>query len=596
MFRMTFQEYLNSHCSIADPQLGAEAPLKHLADRVYRSLTGRELQKANTPGGDASKFDSQPLVVGLYGEWGCGKTFWLESIRKQILLAQHGKDGSVASTDPLIIPVFFNAWRFEKEPHLIVPLLKLTALELEAWSEYQATLGADLKKWCKNVLVSAAAFVHSVDATVKVEIVPKVLTVDIKKDQARADAVKKKYRDKLETIAEASAAIESEYFKLHTLMQQIVTTNVQGRSIRLLYLIDDLDRCLPEKAVEMLESIKLFLEVPGTAYVLAVDDEVVERGIQHRYRDYSFNSYKQTANGQATGEDHLRTPISCHEYLEKIITLPVRLDRPLDAEVSAFILKRCTALNALKDRLEARAQPIAVARRDGEAGAEKLKESQQATVETFGQLLRSIPKVPRKLLRLSELYGLRKDILNPPDQHEALLLRIVAVQLLAPEVYRLVTKGGDYEFLAILQEWRTGLGANLWPSFDNLQGELAKAYTGNPADRNRWNRFYQPLLQALHRNSLHRSGFRLEELITEAVVTDKSLDWRSLFHQLPPVPPPVDPTQAQPVQTAVAPSQLTVSVQPGTYKITGFDAAHFFYAASNLADLHHPQRRRGGFF
>lgn len=49
--------------------------------------------------------------------------------------------------------------------------------------------------------------------------------------------------------------------------------------LNLLFLIDDLDRCLPEKAVEMLESIKQFLEVPGCAFVLAVDDEIIERGI-----------------------------------------------------------------------------------------------------------------------------------------------------------------------------------------------------------------------------------------------------------------------------------------------------------------------------
>ncbi|MCA9712937.1 MAG: hypothetical protein KDK70_44340, partial [Myxococcales bacterium] len=48
----------------------------------------------------------------------------------------------------------------------------------------------------------------------------------------------------------------------------------EGDDLRLdlLFLVDDLDRCLPEKAVEVLEAIKLFLEVPGCAFVIGVDD------------------------------------------------------------------------------------------------------------------------------------------------------------------------------------------------------------------------------------------------------------------------------------------------------------------------------------
>jgi hypothetical protein len=52
-----------------------------------------------------------------------------------------------------------------------------------------------------------------------------------------------------------------------------------GRGGRLVVFVDDLDRCLPEKAVEILEAIKLLLNVPQTIFVLGMDREIVRRGI-----------------------------------------------------------------------------------------------------------------------------------------------------------------------------------------------------------------------------------------------------------------------------------------------------------------------------
>ena len=59
--------------------------------------------------------------------------------------------------------------------------------------------------------------------------------------------------------------------------------------IRFVFLIDDLDRCLPENTLKVLESIKLFLDVAGCSFVLALDDDVVERWVEHHYKEYKIN-------------------------------------------------------------------------------------------------------------------------------------------------------------------------------------------------------------------------------------------------------------------------------------------------------------------
>ena len=44
---------------------------------------------------------------------------------------------------------------------------------------------------------------------------------------------------------------------------------------KIVVLIDDLDRCLPRHIIENLEAIKLFLNVPKTAFVIAADKFIV---------------------------------------------------------------------------------------------------------------------------------------------------------------------------------------------------------------------------------------------------------------------------------------------------------------------------------
>lgn len=56
--------------------------------------------------------------------------------------------------------------------------------------------------------------------------------------------------------------------------------------------VDDLDRLVPSKAVELLEVLKLFLDCKQCVFVLAIDYEVVIRGAIKKYGFASYNSEK----------------------------------------------------------------------------------------------------------------------------------------------------------------------------------------------------------------------------------------------------------------------------------------------------------------
>jgi formylglycine-generating enzyme required for sulfatase activity len=73
--------------------------------------------------------------------------------------------------------------------------------------------------------------------------------------------------------------------------------------------VDDLDRCLEERAVEVLEAIKLFLHVKGCVFILGLDREAILEAVGTRYDDEE----------------------KCRQYLEKIVQLPFLLP-PIDAD------------------------------------------------------------------------------------------------------------------------------------------------------------------------------------------------------------------------------------------------------------------------
>ena len=78
--------------------------------------------------------------------------------------------------------------------------------------------------------------------------------------------------------------------------KDLLETYIYKRGCLVIF-VDDLDRCLPEKAVEVLEAIKLFLDVPGCIFVLGIDHGVIERGIRLRYGE--MGGARRTANDPA---------------------------------------------------------------------------------------------------------------------------------------------------------------------------------------------------------------------------------------------------------------------------------------------------------
>lgn len=86
----------------------------------------------------------------------------------------------------------------------------------------------------------------------------------------------------------------------------LVRKIVPGPRDKLVVMIDDLDRVRPGRALEMLEAIKNFADVPGCVFILAVDYGVIQQGVADR-----LGAEAQITHGKS--------------YFDKIIQVPFNM-------------------------------------------------------------------------------------------------------------------------------------------------------------------------------------------------------------------------------------------------------------------------------
>jgi hypothetical protein len=229
--------------------------------------------------GDAAMGTNGPFTIGVFGEWGTGKTSLMRLIR-EYLEKEHNNN---------VITVWLNAWRFEKEEHPVVPLIASILFQLER----QKNRLQKLKDKGEALIKALRALVYgfSTKFTLKVPGLAELETSLSPKDMI----------DRSEKLSENLLADKSLYYQAFEALSDVKL----GKEVKIVVLIDDLDRCFPDSAINLLDSIKLVLAQPGFIFVLGMARSVIEGFLKNRYREqYGIEKFE----GQA--------------YLDKMVQLP----------------------------------------------------------------------------------------------------------------------------------------------------------------------------------------------------------------------------------------------------------------------------------
>ena len=240
---------------------------------VHRYIRGLEMFIENCP---------TPMSIALQGDWGTGKTTFLQSMKQDF---ENEKKGEIRT-------VYFNTWQysqFNMESSLYTSFLTNIMNQIVPEDSQSKDLLEKAGKILKDVWkISKSAAWHFMDEQAKkrigITISDQLAEEGIKAEREQADAICK-LKDNFKAI-----------------VADAVKEFPKGEG-RMVIFVDDLDRLNPERAVEMLEVLKLFMDVENCVYVLAIDYDVVVDGVRQKY-------------GSTMSDE------KCRSFFDKIIQLP----------------------------------------------------------------------------------------------------------------------------------------------------------------------------------------------------------------------------------------------------------------------------------
>lgn len=272
-----------------------------------------------------------PVTIGVFGDWGSGKSSILKIVEKELT---GGKDDGL--NDGTLV-LYFNGWVFEGYDDAKAALLESI---IESFDKHK-TIGNKVKdktskllksvKWMrllglsfKKVIVpGAAAFLSG-----GVSLLPFLMN-EFSQLSKEDLAEKLKGDDAEEFLMNIIKKNEDKEVTIVREFREDFNEMIEKSGInKLVVIIDDLDRCTPDRLIENLEAIKLFLNVEKTAFVIGADPRIVRFAIEHRYK---------TDNIENSSDPDSRNKRIVSDYLEKLIQIPYYLPKLTDNEVETYL-------------------------------------------------------------------------------------------------------------------------------------------------------------------------------------------------------------------------------------------------------------------
>ena len=212
--------------------------------------------------------DPSSVVIGIYGEWGEGKTSTLNFIENDL------------KTNSTIVCVKFNPWRYNDETQLLRNFFFTLAENLEI------SLISDREKI--GELIGKYATILS-PVTFKISDIAEVSPGGV-----------------LTNAGKLFSSVELEDLKER--IEKILDVTHK----KVVIFIDDLDRLDREEIQILLKIVKLSADFRHTFYILAFDEEMVASALSEKYGS-GVNATENNENGK--------------RFLEKIIQIPLPLPK-----------------------------------------------------------------------------------------------------------------------------------------------------------------------------------------------------------------------------------------------------------------------------
>ena len=327
-----------------------------------------------------------PITIALQGEWGSGKTSLMNVLEKDLC----ENDGS-------FLKVWLNTWEHALMKDAKTALIGIIAALIEKVADIadEGDKKAIVKKFFK-VAKSMALNIASTQANKLVD--------------SSGDAII--------ALAEAFSSDSNTIGSLRDDLEKLIERSIKKKEKKgVVFFIDDLDRIDPPVAVLLLELLKNIFTLKNCVFVLAIDYEVVIKGLEPKFGKFCDANEREFRS-----------------FFDKIIQLPFSM--PVSSyKIDNFLMSSLHAIGYLTDEQ-----------------AQK-KEVQDFIARTAGYTVGHNPRSLKRLVNSLSLIGCinkskpneESDDESNPELDLQVNFALVSLQVAYPAIYRMVAKRPGFD-------------------------------------------------------------------------------------------------------------------------------------------------------
>lgn len=225
---------------------------------------------ANTP--------NKPFVLNINAEWGFGKTYFLKKLSEELKSHKH----------PVI---YFDAWQNDYSDQPLLAFISEMNTSLSPFLS-KSTKGKQLfeNAWntSKKLLIpmliknfTGLTYDHFTEESERIK-------DEDNAETSNDDSTKNEVESVLSKLAESALAdhetVRQSIIIFKDNMRKLLTyINTTSKQLPMFIFIDELDRCRPNYAIELLENIKHIFDIPGIIFVIATDSKQLSHSINAVY-------------------------------------------------------------------------------------------------------------------------------------------------------------------------------------------------------------------------------------------------------------------------------------------------------------------------